>query len=68
NRTIDGQVIQNRMRALRRLGHPYSDEDIAGAPAAVDGVTQLEALIAYLQGLGTEWTGQHAGATAGAGS
>jgi len=68
NRYIDGQVVQNRMRALRRLGHPYSDEDIATAAEDVNGVSQLEALIAYLQGLGTEWTGQHAGTTSGAGS
>jgi cytochrome c oxidase cbb3-type subunit 2 len=38
---------------LRRLGHPYSDADIAGAKAALDGRTEQDALIAYLQGLGT---------------
>lgn len=41
------------MRALKRLGVPYTDEDIAGAAAAVQGKTELEALIAYLQSLGT---------------
>ena len=45
--------IGARMRALRRLGHPYSDEEIAGADQALEGVTELEALIAYLQSLGT---------------
>lgn len=44
--------IQARLRTLRRLGHPYSDEAIDGAPAAVAGKTELDALIAYLQGLG----------------
>jgi cytochrome c oxidase cbb3-type subunit 2 len=44
--------IQARLRALRMLGHPYSDEGIAGAPEVVAGKTELDALIAYLQGLG----------------
>jgi cytochrome c oxidase cbb3-type subunit 2 len=41
------------MRALRVVGVPYTDEDIAGAVAAVQGKTESEALIAYLQSLGT---------------
>ena len=41
------------MRALRSVGVPYTDEDIAGAVAAVHGKTEVEALIAYLQSLGT---------------
>lgn len=49
---IDGEDIQARMRVLRRLGDPYTDEDIAGAPQAVEGKTELDALVAYLQGLG----------------
>ena len=40
------------MQALRALGDPYSDEEIAGAAAAVTGRTELDAVIAYLQGLG----------------
>ncbi|HLF10671.1 MAG TPA: cytochrome-c oxidase, cbb3-type subunit II [Gammaproteobacteria bacterium] len=44
--------IQQRLRALQTLGHPYSDDDIEAAPAAVEGKTELDALIAYLQGLG----------------
>lgn len=49
---LDAADIQARMRTLRRLGDPYSDADIAGAPAAVDGKTEMDALVAYLQGLG----------------
>jgi cytochrome c oxidase cbb3-type subunit II len=47
----DGSVAA-RLRALKRLGHPYTDEQIAAAPAAVEGMTELDALIAYLQSLG----------------
>ncbi|HEU4781428.1 MAG TPA: cytochrome-c oxidase, cbb3-type subunit II [Steroidobacteraceae bacterium] len=49
---IDGANLQARMRALRTLGDPYSDADIAGAADAVLGKTELDALVAYLQGLG----------------
>src|SRR6185312_12956590 len=49
---IDGADIQARMRVRRRLGDPYSDADIAAAPQAVKGKTEMDALIAYLQGLG----------------
>ena len=49
---VDGADIQARMRTLRLLGDPYSDADIEGAAAAVGGHTEMEALIAYLQGLG----------------
>jgi len=41
------------MEVLRTLGVPYTDEDIAGAAAAVKGKTEMDALVAYLQGLGT---------------
>ena len=50
---IDGGDIQARMRGLRRLGDPYTDADIADAAAAVQGKTELDAIVAYLQGLGT---------------
>jgi cytochrome c oxidase cbb3-type subunit 2 len=40
------------MRALRTLGVPYTDEDIAGAQQAIEGKTEIEAVIAYLQSLG----------------
>mgnify|MGYP001171568396 CR=1 FL=1 len=49
---IDGNDIAARMRTLRKLGDPYTDADIAGAAAAVEGRTELDALVAYLQGLG----------------
>lgn len=42
------------MRALRLVGVPYTDEDIAGAKAELEGKTEMDVLIAYLQGLGLE--------------
>ncbi len=46
--------IQGKMRALNMVGlHKYSEEEIAAAPAAVEGLTELDALVAYLQGMGT---------------
>ena len=50
--SIDAADIAARMRVLRRLGDPYTDADIAAAAAAVEGRTEMDALIAYLQGLG----------------
>jgi cytochrome c oxidase cbb3-type subunit II len=50
---VSGTQIQAHMRALRRVGVPYTDEQIAGAPEAVKGKTEMDAMIAYLQGLGT---------------
>ncbi|WP_326537166.1 cytochrome-c oxidase, cbb3-type subunit II [Pseudorhodoferax sp.] len=50
--TVDGEQLAANMRALRRLGVPYSDEEIAKAPADVKGRTEMEATIAYLQSLG----------------
>jgi cytochrome c oxidase cbb3-type subunit 2 len=41
------------MKALRAVGVPYTDEEIANAKAEVEGKTEMEALIAYLQSLGT---------------
>jgi cytochrome c oxidase cbb3-type subunit 2 len=52
--------IQARMRALAKLGHPYTAEDIAGAPAALAGHTELDAVIAYLQSLGRTRTAEEA--------
>ena len=48
----NSQTIQAHMRGLRTLGAPYSDEEIDKAPAEVEGKTELQALIAYLQVLG----------------
>ena len=45
--------VPAKMRALRALGVPYSDDDIGGAAAAVKGKSEMDALVAYLQGLGT---------------
>jgi cytochrome c oxidase cbb3-type subunit 2 len=50
---LDPQRIMPNMRALKRLGHPYSEEEIAEAPKALAGKTEQDALIAYLQGMGT---------------
>ena len=49
---IDPDLLQRKMRVLRRLGTPYTDEQIAAAPASVQGKTEMDALIAYLQSLG----------------
>jgi cytochrome c oxidase cbb3-type subunit 2 len=48
----DINAIQGKMKTLRTLGHPYTDEEIAQAPAMLEGKTEMEALVAYLQGLG----------------
>jgi cytochrome c oxidase cbb3-type subunit II len=49
---VDGQEIAAHMRALKRLGDPYSDAEIRKAPKDVEGKTELDAVVAYLQGLG----------------
>lgn len=51
NPADDGTVVA-RLNALRKLGHPYSDEVVESAPAALSGKTELDAVIAYLQSLG----------------
>ena len=48
----DADSIQAHMRALRAVGVPYTDAEIAAAPAEVRGKTELDAMVAYLQGLG----------------
>ena len=48
----DHESIQAHMRALRTVGVPYTDAEIASAPAQVKGKTELDAMVAYLQGLG----------------
>lgn len=53
NKTVDGELITRKMKTLKMLGHPYSDEQIAEAKATVEGVSEMDALIAYLQFLGT---------------
>ena len=49
---VDAEVLPAKMRALRSVGVPYTDDDIAGATAAAKGKTELDAVVAYLQGLG----------------
>lgn len=51
--TIDAKTTPKKMEALRKVGVPYTDEDIAGATAAVEGKNEIDALVAYLQQLGT---------------
>ena len=53
DRMLDGELVQKKMRVLQLLGDPYSDDEIAAAAAAVEGRSELDALIAYLQNLGT---------------
>jgi cytochrome c oxidase cbb3-type subunit 2 len=50
---IDAAEMPTKLGALRRLGVPYSDADVAGAAEAVKGRSELDALVAYLQVLGT---------------
>jgi cytochrome c oxidase cbb3-type subunit 2 len=50
---LDGKLTAKKLSVFKDFGVPYSDEDIAGAEAAVKGKTEMEALIAYLQSLGT---------------
>ena len=49
---VDGATIARHMTALQRLGDPYTDEQIAQAAAEVEGKTELDAVVAYLQALG----------------
>ena len=49
---INAEVTAGKLAALRTVGVPYTDDDIAGAKAAVDGKKEIEALVAYLQNLG----------------
>ena len=51
--SLDGKDTAKKMSALRMLGVPYSDEDVAGAGDAVKGKSEMDALVAYLQVLGT---------------
>jgi cytochrome c oxidase cbb3-type subunit 2 len=53
---IDGRDTPKKMEALRFVGVPYTDEQIAGAKDAADGVREIDALVLYLQQLGTVLT------------
>ena len=50
--------IQARMRALASLGHPYTERDIVAAPSALQGKTELDSVVAYLQSLGRGMDGE----------
>ena len=52
--SADASDISRKMEGMRLLGSPYSDEQIANAPKELEGKTEMDALIAYLQGLGTD--------------
>ncbi|MDQ5888109.1 MAG: cytochrome-c oxidase, cbb3-type subunit II [Neisseriaceae bacterium] len=49
---VDAEILPAKMEALRKVGVPYTDEDIKGAVEAAKGKTEMDALVAYLQGLG----------------
>ena len=50
----DAASVGAKMTALRKLGTPYTDEEVADAAKELEGKTELDALVAYLQGLGLE--------------
>jgi cytochrome c oxidase cbb3-type subunit 2 len=50
---LDNTDIISKMSALRNMGHPYTDEEIKAAPALLEGKTEMDAVVAYLQDLGT---------------
>ncbi|WP_213877916.1 cytochrome-c oxidase, cbb3-type subunit II [Pseudomonas sp. dw_358] len=50
---VDSSLTAKKLKVLRELGVPYTDADLTGAAAAVQGKTEMDALVAYLQGLGT---------------
>jgi cytochrome c oxidase cbb3-type subunit 2 len=53
---IDTSDIRAKMRTLRTLGHPYTDQQIEDAPAQLEGKTEMDAMVAYLQSLGRSLT------------
>jgi len=50
---LDSSLIEKKMTVLRTLGHPYSDQEIADATKSLEGKTEMDAMIAYLQVMGT---------------
>ncbi|WP_017462979.1 cytochrome-c oxidase, cbb3-type subunit II [Dyella ginsengisoli] len=53
---LDGEEVARHMKALQRIGVPYTDAEIAAAPEEVKGKTEQDAVVAYLQHLGTHLT------------
>ena len=60
DKKVDGQLVERKMKTLKMLGHPYSDEQIEQAIQLTDGVSEMDALIAYLQFLGVSNNGRGA--------
>ncbi len=56
DRHVDPELITKKLKTLKLLGDPYTDEQISGAAALVEGKTEMDAVVAYLQGLGTNRT------------
>ncbi len=54
---LESSQIQQRMEGLRYLGHPYTDEQIENAPKQLEGKKEMDAIVAYLQSLGTALKG-----------
>jgi cytochrome c oxidase cbb3-type subunit 2 len=57
NTPVDASSIDKKMKALRTVGVPYTDQEIAAAKDELKGKTEMDAIIAYLQGLGTALKG-----------
>jgi len=51
---LDDPLIQDKMKALMLVGVPYTEDDVANAPAELEGKKEMDAMIAYLQSLGTK--------------
>jgi cytochrome c oxidase cbb3-type subunit II len=56
---VDAKLTPEKLRLMRKLGVPYDDAQIAASSASVEGKSEMDALIAYLQGLGTASKGWH---------
>ena len=56
---VDAKLTPEKLRLMRKLGVPYDDAQIAAASVSVEGKSEMDALIAYLQGLGTASKGWH---------
>lgn len=56
--SVDASTIQSKMKTLRLLGHPYSDQEIEDAPNALANLSEMDAVISYLQMLGTANNGR----------
>lgn len=59
DRSADDGTVQKRLRALQKVGHPYTEEEIEAAPQQLENLTEMDALIAYLQMLGTNFDQQN---------